>query len=218
MHIAAFASHSLSPGEITHPNRLRSLRDNPASFAQSYDCTESTTCPHGARRSMWSKSWDVLRLTHGGPRRPASGYNDIHLCLFRTAMLSPGSSVVPCFRHQVAPIVGWIEGQSIPDGSRWRPMHNPIKLGLKEPKISVRSSARPPFSLPAGWIERPFAALRGKHLGKIGGQDQWPFLRIFKRKPLTILGPVKWHRFPKKNRLEIKEIPFFGLKWASENK
>lgn len=116
------------------------------------------------------------------------------------------------------PIVGWIEGQSIPDGSRWRPMHNPIKLGLKEPKISVRSSARPPFSLPAGWIERPFAALRGKHLGKIGGQDQWPFLRIFKRKPLTILGPVKWHRFPKKNRLEIKEIPFFGLKWASENK
>jgi len=97
-------------------------------------------------------------------------------------------------------------------------MHNPIKLGLKEPKISVRSSAHLPSFLPAGWIERPFAALREKHLGKIGGQDQWPFLRIFKRKPLTILGPGKWHRFPKKNRLEIKEIPFFGLKQAAENK
>jgi hypothetical protein len=53
---------------------------------------------------------------------------------------------------------------------------------------------------------------RGKHLGKIGGQDQWPFLRILKRKALTILARLKGKRFPKKNRLEIKEIPFFHQK------
>lgn len=48
----------------------------------------------------------------------------------------------------------------------------------------------------------------GSHLGKIGCQYQWPFLRNFKRKRLTSAGAFEPRRVWKKNRLGIKEIRF----------
>lgn len=130
-----------------------SLRDNPASYVQSYDCTESATCPHGARRSMWSKSWDVLRLAHGGPRRPASGYNVIHLCLFRTAMLSPGSSVVPRFRRQVATHYGVDRGTKRP---RWEPMASHAQSNQTGIERTENFSPKlcSPTLPPACWLDR----------------------------------------------------------------
>jgi hypothetical protein len=94
-------------------------------------------------------------------------------------------------------------------------MHNPIKLGLKNRNFSPKSWLAGSLTCPPAGLKARLPVPRGKHLGKIGGQDQWPFLRILKRKPLTILARLKGERFPEKNRLEIKEIPFFRPKGAA---
>jgi hypothetical protein len=63
-----------------------------------------------------------------------------------------------------------------------------------------------------------FPCLCEKHLGKIGGQDQCPFLRNLKRKRLTLSGPLEPRRVGKKNRWGIKEIQFFAPRLAPKRK
>jgi hypothetical protein len=86
------------------------------------------------------------------------------------------------------------------------------QIGIEKPIFSMNSgsSAFPPGPCPVS--KSVFPALHRKHLGKIGGQDQWAFLRNVKRKPLTIVTRFKPAGFLKKNRRGIKEIPFSGRK------
>ena len=71
---------------------------------------------------------------------------------------------------------------------------------------------------PCGPAVSIFPCLCEIHLGKIGAQDQWPFLRILKRNRLTRSTTFKQPPVRKKNRRGINDIRFLHTRLTRKRK